>query len=139
MSPSATPIEYRDDRKITASQFVDLLKRSTLGQRRPVEDLARVQSMLDHGNLLCTAWSGELLVGVARSLTDFGYCCYLSDLAVDEAFQRQGIGLGLIGKTRQRLHPEAKIILLAAPAAVDYYPHIGFTRHESAWTLMAGE
>ena len=139
MSQPANPIEYRDDRKITAGDFVNLLKRCSLGQRRPLEDTARIQAMLDHANLLCTAWSGDLLVGVARSLTDFAYTCYLSDLAVDVAFQRQGIGLGLIAKTRQRLHPATRIVLLAAPAAVEYYPHIGFTRHESAWTRMAGE
>ena len=87
---------FSEDRKITADQFIDLLNRSTLGERRPVGDRARIEAMLKHSNLLCTAWDGEILVGAARSLTDFAYCCYLSDLAVDQAYQRQGIGVELI-------------------------------------------
>ena len=69
--------------------------------------------------LLVTAWDGEQLVGVARSVTDFAYCCYLSDLAVDEQYQKQGIGLQLIEHTKQALHPQAKIVLLSAPQVVD--------------------
>lgn len=91
--------------------------------------------MLAHANLLCTAWSGALLVGVARSLTDFAFCCYLSDLAVDEAFQKRGIGRGLIDATRSRLQPGCKIVLLAAPKAEGYYPKVGFVQHRSAWVL----
>jgi len=89
--------------------------------------------MLRHANLLCTAWDGPLLVGVARSLTDFSFCCYLSDLAVDEAYQKQGIGKVLVEVTRSKLSPDCKIILLAAPKAEGYYPKIGFTQHRSAW------
>jgi ribosomal protein S18 acetylase RimI-like enzyme len=89
--------------------------------------------MLEHANLICTAWDGDLLVGVARSVTDFTFCCYLSDLAVDAAYQRQGIGLELIRLTQSRIHPDAKLVLLAAPKAVHYYPKIGMTQHHSAW------
>lgn len=136
MTPQPTPpITYRSDRKPTAEEYVNLLERSTLGRRRPVEDIPRIQVMLDHANLVCTAWSDDLLVGVARSLSDFAYCCYLADLSVDQAWQRQGIGQELIRQTRRHLHPKAKIVLISAPAAVDYYPHIGFTRHDSAWIL----
>jgi predicted N-acetyltransferase YhbS len=77
------------------------------------------------------------LVGVARSVTDFEYCCYLSDLAVDVDYQKLGIGKELIRRTQARLGPEAKIILLSAPKAEDYYPKLGFRRHDSAWTLPA--
>ena len=94
--------------------------------------------MLAHANLTCTAWEGGVLIGIARSLTDFSYCCYLSDLAVDVACQRKGVGKELIRMTQSRLQPECKIILLAAPKAETYYPKIGFTRHRSAWVL-AGE
>jgi predicted N-acetyltransferase YhbS len=100
-----------------------------------VEDRKRMESMLAHANLMCTAWRDHLLVGVARSLTDFSFCCYLSDLAVDEAFQKQGIGKGLIQVTRDRLDSGCKLILLAAPKAESYYPHIGFSQHPSAWVL----
>src|SRR5678810_684982 len=89
-------IIYRSDVTITAQQFVDLLKRSTLDQRRPVDDRKRIDKMLLHGNILITAWFGEQLVGVSRALTDFSFCCYLSDLAVDEGYQHQGIGKELI-------------------------------------------
>ena len=128
-------IVYYFDRAISTAQFADVLERSTLAARRPVADLPRLAEMLRHANLLCTAWQGDLLVGVARSLTDFSFCCYMSDLAVDTAHQKQGIGRELIRRTRSRLHPECKIILLAAPQAEGYYPKIGFWKVPSAWML----
>lgn len=130
-------IEYAVGRAITVEEFVDVLRRSTLAERRPVGDHACIQSMLAHANLLCTAWDGARLVGVARSVTDFAYCCYLSDLAVDTACQKQGVGRELIRLTRSRLGPRAKVVLLAAPGARDYYPKLGFERHDSAWMLPA--
>jgi len=126
-------ITYATDRPISPAQFADVLRRTSLGARRPVDDAERLATMLAHANLLVTAWNGDKLVGVARSLTDFAWCCYLSDLAVDEAYQRQGIGVELMRQTQARLHPDAKIILLAAPGARDYYPHVGLTSHPSAW------
>ena len=123
-------IDYKINEPISVKQFIGLLNKTTLGARRPLEDEKRVAAMLHYANLLITAWDGEQLVGVARSVTDFAYCCYLSDLAVDEQYQKQGIGLLLIEHTKQALHPQAKIVLLS----VDYYPHIGFTQHMSAWT-----
>ena len=128
-------ILYQHLRPITAAEFVDLLKRSTLAERRPIDDPDSIQAMLKHSNLLCTAWDDAKLVGVARSLTDFAYCCYLSDLAVDKAYQRTGIGKGLLRLTRSLLGNNAKIVLLAAPAAESYYGKIGFEAHESAWIL----
>ena len=130
-------IHYDASRRITESEFIDLLKRSTLAERRPVDDLNCMAAMLRHANLLCTAWDGEKLVGVARSVTDFEYCCYLSDLAVDEAYQKRGIGKKLIALTKSRLGRRASIILLAAPKAEAYYPKIGFSAHRSAWILPA--
>ncbi len=130
-------IRYAHDRKISDEQFVDLLKRSTLAERRPVDDPACIKAMLQHADLMCTAWDGAKLVGVARSVTDFEYCCYLSDLAVDEAYQKQGIGRELIRLTQSRLGRKAKVILLAAPKAETYYPKLGFDAHRSAWILSA--
>ncbi len=130
-------ILYDHSRRITVEEFIDLLKRSTLAERRPIEDVACIQAMLDHTNLLGTAWDGPKLVGVARSLTDFAYSCYLADLAVDQDYQRSGIGRGLIRLTQSRLGDQAKIILLAAPKAESYYPQIGFEAHRSAWILPA--
>ena len=130
-------IHYDAFRSISEAQFIDLLKRSTLAERRPIDDARSIAAMLKHANLLCSAWDGEKLVGVARSLTDFEYCCYLSDLAVDLAYQRQGIGKKLIELTQSRLGASARIILLAAPKAEAYYPGIGFDAHRSAWILPA--
>ena len=130
-------IRYEYTRAIGEAEFVDLLKRSTLAQRRPVDDRKCIKAMIEHANLLCTAWDGEKLIGVARSVTDFAYCCYLSDLAVDEAYQKQGIGRELIRLTQSRLGSRAKIILLAAPKAEGYYPRIGFDAHRSAWIIAA--
>jgi len=128
-------LRYETSTRISAEQFVDLLERSGLADRRPVGSPDTIAAMLKHANLLCTAWDGERLVGVARSLTDFSFCCYLSDLAVDVAWQHRGVGRELIRLTQDRLGPNAKIILLAAPAARDYYPKLGFTQHPSAWVL----
>lgn len=128
-------IEYRVDPSISPGQFIDVLRRSTLSERRPVDSPDSIANMLKHANLLVTAWHADLLVGLARSLTDFSYCCYLSDLAVDLEFQKQGIGRELIRKTREQLGSNCTIILLAAPNASDYYPRIGFQPHSSAWLL----
>jgi GNAT superfamily N-acetyltransferase len=130
-------IRYETSRQISADEFIDLLKRSTLAARRPVDDPKCIQAMLQHANLLCTAWDGEKLVGIARSVTDFEYCCYLSDLAVDEKYQKIGIGKRLIDLTKSRLGGKATIILLSAPKAGAYYPKIGFDAHRSAWILPA--
>lgn len=128
-------IDYSTTEAITGEQFVDLLERSTLAERRPVDDAECIRGMLEHANLLVTAWRSGELVGVARSVTDFSYCCYLSDLAVDRSMQRSGIGRELIRRTKAELGPRCKIILLSAPAAMDYYPHLGFERHGGAWVL----
>jgi ribosomal protein S18 acetylase RimI-like enzyme len=128
-------LRYSTDESVSVLQFVDILNRSTLAGRRPVKDLACLEGMIQNSNLVATAWDDGLLVGIARSVTDFAYCCYLSDLAVDCAYQRQGIGRRLIQVTQDALGPRGTIILLAAPAAVDYYPHLGFERHDQAWVL----
>lgn len=120
---------------ISVEAFRDLLIRSTLAERRPVDNSECLEGMLRHADILATCWDGDKLVGVSRSVTDFSFCCYLSDLAVDAACQRQGIGKKLIELTQTRLGPLCKIILLAAPAAVDYYPRIGFSHHPQAWIL----
>jgi len=128
-------IRYESSTPISPEDFADLLRRSTLAERRPADDLHCLQAMVLHANLLCTAWDDQKLVGVARSVTDFVYCCYLSDLAVDSHYQRKGIGRELVRLTQSRLGPRAKIILLAAPQAETYYPRIGFEAHKSAWIL----
>lgn len=129
------PIIYRINTPLDVDAAIELYRASTLGERRPVDDRERMANMLANANLTVTAWDGARLVGIARSVTDWAYCCYLSDLAVRADQQKSGIGKQLIRETQTALHPEAKIILLAAPAAVDYYPHLGFDQHPSAWTI----
>lgn len=128
-------LRYSTEDVLTVDSFRDLLIRSTLGERRPIHDRDCLEGMVKNADLTVTCWEGDMLVGVARSVTDFTFCCYLSDLAVDRAWQRKGIGRRLIEATREKLGPDCKVILLSAPAAVDYYPHIGFTHHPQAWIL----
>ncbi|HVI49785.1 MAG TPA: GNAT family N-acetyltransferase [Candidatus Sulfotelmatobacter sp.] len=127
-------IAYAAETDLSALEFQDVLRRSTLGERRPVDDLERLEAMLRNAPLTVTARDGAgKLVGVSRSVTDFVYCCYLSDLCVDAALQRQGVGKRLIEETRARLKPGCSLILLAAPAAMDYYPRVGFDKMERCW------
>jgi predicted N-acetyltransferase YhbS len=128
---------YSTHDRPTVAEFSDVLRRSTLAERRPMHDTDCLAQMVQHANLWATCRHDGRLIGVARSLTDFVYSCYLADLAVDQEHARQGIGLRLIEEIRKCLGPHAKVILLAAPMAVDYYPHIGFEAHPSAWTLAA--
>ena len=132
-------ITYRRGNDLPLDEVIELYRASTLGARRPIDDRETMADMLRHANLVITAWDGDLLVGISRSLTDFGYVAYLADLAVRESHQRQGIGVEMIRRTREAMGPRSSIVLLAAPAAVDYYPKIGFKKHGSAWVLDAGE
>lgn len=133
------PIEYRFGNELDLDQVIELYSESTLAERRPVDDREIAAAMLRHANLVVTAWDRERLVGLSRTLTDFLYVGYLSDLAVALAHQRLGIGKQLIAKTREKMGPRSMLVLLAAPKAVDYYPRVGFKRHESAWLLRAGD
>lgn len=128
-------ISYRSNFKITVRDFIDLLRRSTLDLRRPVNEPDRVQKMLDFGNVLITAWKDDELIGVSRALTDFSFCCYLSDLAVDVTYQHQGIGKELVHLTHEAAGMQTMLILLAAPAAIDYYPKIGMTGFPHCFVL----
>lgn len=127
-------IKYQIENSISPKEFKDLLIKSTLGERRPIEDDDRLKGMVENANLIITARHGNKLVGVARSITDFVYCTYLSDLAVDDEYQYQGIGKELIRLTKKET-PKATTILLSAPKAIDYYPYIGMTKHNACFFL----
>lgn len=122
------------EESLCATEFIDLLKRSSLAERRPVHDVARIEKMLSNASIIACARDAEgVLVGVARAISDFAYCTYLSDLAVDVKYQRRGIGKQLIESVRLASGSSTTLILLAAPAAESYYPHIGMKKHESCW------
>ena len=131
-------ITYRTGNDLDLEAVVELYRASTLGERRPVEERPRMEAMLRNANLVITAWDRDQMVGIARSVSDFAYCTYLSDLAVRESHQRRGIGRELIRRT-QEAGGQATVILLSAPRAVGYYPHVGFTQHPSAWVLKPDE
>ncbi len=129
-------ILYDLEPQLSAPEFVDVLRRSTLDQRRPVGEPGTIAGMLAHADILLTARSASgLLVGISRAITDFNYCTYLSDLAVDRGFQRRGIGKELIRRTHVAAGLHTRLILLAAPAAQSYYPHVGMRPHDSCWIL----
>ena len=125
---------YTIEEHLEADEFIEVLKESGLAERRPVKDRARIEKMLANANLIVTARLNGKLIGVARSLSDFAYCTYLSDLAVSLEHQRKGIGKELIRFTKETAG-EAKLILLSAPAAVDYYPRIGMKKHNHCFLL----
>ena len=128
-------IEYKINTPISTDQFIELLRESTLGERRPIEDRNCMEGMVKNSNLMVTAWDGGVLVGIARSVTDFNYACYLSDLAVHKKYQKNGIGKKLQVITQAQLGPLCKLILVAAPTANSYYEHIGFTNNQRCWVL----
>jgi ribosomal protein S18 acetylase RimI-like enzyme len=116
-------------------EVIDLYIRSTLGERRTINNKHTFEAMLKNANLTITAWDQDKLIGIARSLTDFAYVNYLADLAVDQQYQRRGIGKELIAHTQKHLGPSCMIVLLAAPKANEYYEHIGFEHNPRAWVL----
>ena len=126
-------LQYKYNAPLRAEEMADVFRKS--GIKRPTGDLDRLGRMIEHADLLVTAWDGERLVGLARAVTDFSYCCYLSDLAVDADYQRQGIGAELVRLVREKLGEEVSLVLLSAPSAMDYYPRIGFERSDRAFVV----
>jgi ribosomal protein S18 acetylase RimI-like enzyme len=129
------PLVYAFEPDLAAEEFQAILQASTLAARRPADDLERLEHMLRNADIIVTARDGDRLVGISRAVTDFSYCCYLSDLAVDVAYQRLGIGKRLIDETRKRAGENASLILVAAPAAESYYPKIGMKHLPSSWAI----
>ena len=128
-------LAYSLEPDLQPDEFIDVLVRSTLGQRRPIDRPDVIGAMLRHADIIATARVEGRLVGVSRAITDFSYCTYLSDLAVDEAFQRRGIGRELIRRTHDAAGLNTSLVLLSAPKAQTYYPHIGMQRHDSCWYI----
>ena len=141
-------ITYALEPDLDGAALIDIFRRSGLAARRPVDDPARMQKMAENADLMVTARAansraaageGGRLVGVARAITDFAYCCYLSDLAVDRDWQRRGIGRELIRRTHGAAGPGTTLVLLAAPGAVDFYPRAGLVKLETAFAIKRKE
>jgi GNAT superfamily N-acetyltransferase len=129
-------IVYALEPALGQEEFADVLRRSTLAERRPVGEPERLEAMLRHADLIVTARDSRgLLVGISRAISDYSFCTYLSDLAVDEAYQGRGIGRELIRRTHEAAGLATSLILLAAPKARSYYPHIGMRHHDSCWMI----
>jgi ribosomal protein S18 acetylase RimI-like enzyme len=128
-------VTYQLEPALGVDEFLDVLQRSTLAERRPVDEPETIEAMLRNADILVTARVEGLLVGISRAITDFAYCTYLSDLAVDEAYQRRGIGRELIRRTHEAAGLGTILVLLAAPKARTYYPAVGMTAHDSCWII----
>jgi ribosomal protein S18 acetylase RimI-like enzyme len=128
-------IEYAVNEPVAVAEFLELLLRSGLGERRPIDDRVCLDGMIRNSNLVVTARNGGQLVGIARARTDFHYACYLSDLAVDKRFQNRGIGKRLQSTKQAKLGPRCTLILLAAPRANEYYEKIGYSNNPRCWVL----
>jgi GNAT superfamily N-acetyltransferase len=121
--------------ELGVDEFIDLLERSTLAERRPVDEPETIRGMLAHADIILTARAGGFLVGISRAITDYHFCTYLSDLAVDRTYQRRGIGKELIRRTHETAGRKTTLILLAAPKARAYYPRVGMSAHDSCWII----
>jgi predicted N-acetyltransferase YhbS len=130
-------IMYQREQHPSAEEVAAVFR--SAGLRRPVDDLVRIEQMIAHGNLIITARHDGKLVGISRSLTDFCYCCYLSDLAVHADYQRHGIGKELVRLTHEAIGSKSMLLLLAAPSAEGYYPHLGFDAVPNGWIIHRSE
>jgi ribosomal protein S18 acetylase RimI-like enzyme len=130
---SAMNVVYALEPQLDAAEYIGVLNRTTLGPRRPVDDPARIAQMIEQADILLTARIDGRLVGVSRALTDYSFATYLSDLAVDEQYQGHGIGRELIHRTHEASGKQTMLVLIAAPQAETFYPHIGLQQHHSCW------
>ncbi len=130
-------IQYSIDKRPTADQIIELYDNA--GLPRPTNDKERIQKMFDNSNLIITAWDTNLLVGVSRSITDWAWCCYLSDLAVRDGYKKEGIGRQLINLTKEKVGEQSMVLLLSVPTAMEYYPKVGFVKQESSFIINRAE
>jgi ribosomal protein S18 acetylase RimI-like enzyme len=126
-------VQYKTGLIPTTAEIIEVYDSS--GLNRPTRDAHRIAGMYANSNLVVTAWDGDTLVGISRSLTDFHYCCYLSDLAIRKEYQKQGIGKELVRLTREAIGPRSMLLLLAAPSAMEYYPAIGMDKLDNAFMI----
>lgn len=130
-------IHYKTDKIPAIQDIIELYDNAVL--TRPTGDPDRIGKMYSNSNLVISAWDGDKLVGVARSLTDYCFCCYLSDLAVSKDYQTEGIGRQLVALTQEAIGPQTMLLLLSAPTAMEYYPKIGMTKLDNAFYIPRKE
>lgn len=135
-------ILYASERSLDVDEFCRVLLDSGLGTTRPTGDLTRMQQMLTQADLIVTARfdrPDRALVGVARSITDFSWCCYLSELAVSPSAQGMGVGKGLIDETRRLIGPRVSLVLASMPESVGFYDRIGMPRQPDTFWFKRSE
>lgn len=126
-------ITYRNNKDVKLEDVIRVFRNS--GITRPTDQPKRIQAMIRYSDILLTAWLGDRMIGIARALTDWSFCCYLSDLAVDKDVQKSGIGRELIARVREEIGEGVSLILLAAPSAMEYYPKVGFEKIENGFVI----
>jgi len=126
-------ISYMINQEVKPAEVVRLFVNS--GIHRPTNDLGRIRKMIKNANLTVSARDGKKLVGILRALTDFSYCCYISDLVVDKKYQRQGIGKKMIYLATKTVGEQVMLLLLSSPEADSFYSHIGLKKVENAWQI----
>lgn len=130
-------IHYKTGTIPAAQDIIQLYDHAPL--KRPTDNPTRIANMYAHSDVVVSAWDGEQLIGVARSLTDFHFSCYLSDLAVNPDYQGAGIGRQLIALTQEAIGPQCMLLLLSVPTAMEYYPKVGFTKADNAFYIPRQE
>lgn len=128
-------IKYDLEKNLSSDEFISILKSSNLSKRRPIDNHEIINKMLTNADIILTARKDDRLVGISRAITDRSFCTYLSDLCVDKNYQGKGIGKELIKRTHEAAGLETILILLSAPEATAYYPHIGMEKHDSCWII----
>jgi ribosomal protein S18 acetylase RimI-like enzyme len=137
--PPSTAVFYACEPRLDVDEFCRVLLESGLGATRPTGDRPRMQQMLDQADLVVTARLDRALVGVARSITDFSWCCYLSELAVSSSAQGLGVGKGLIDETRRLIGPRVSLVLASMPESVGFYERIGMPRQADTFWFKRTE
>ena len=126
-------ITYRTDILPAVAQVIELYNNA--GLPRPTNDPDRIEKMFQNSGLVVTAWDGDKLVGISRTITDWVWCSYLSDLAVNPEYKKSGIGKRLIELTREKVGDQSMLLLLSVPTAMEYYPKVGFTKEDRGFII----
>jgi len=126
-------ILYKSDVIPSTEQIIELYNDAPL--TRPTSDSLRIKKMYEQSNLVISAWDKDELIGIARSLTDFCYACYLSDLAVKKNYQKLGIGKELVSLTKKEIGDQSMLLLLSVETALEYYPKIGMLKVENGFII----